>query len=601
MTSSTGRRRRAALLVAAALSLSSAVLAPAALAAPLAPAPVTDPTAAPAPTAEESAPVGETTSVPANPAGAATDESDSPVPASPTDATADESHSPAPAEEAAEAEADDAITSLDEASADYAPDLQMVQGPGGDGLPAPAQLNWGVKASFRHYIKNTAHGSWTLSDGASGEFSFRAAPGKAPQSEPFSGAQFQGRIDFTGHNGILDLTIADPEIVQTEAGWHLTALVSSKPIDSNTKPPLHRYQIAALDNPVVEHEGHNTEVRFVSVRLTEEGNKAFDNRYPANVELDPITVKLHKKTTPRVTDRLAGRNRYQTSHAVYASRNDWGQTLVLASGEQFADALAATALAGPLRSPVLLTSAKTLPGPTRESLTLAKQRGVTKVYAVGGTSAISDASLAEVHQAGFEVERLAGSNRFATARAVAEATRKELTARGKQVRSVVLVDGLNFADALAGGPVAAKNDGVLLLTSGAKLDPQTLAAAKTYSHNFIAIGGSAVTAAAEQRDDDTELTPLAGRNRYETALAVAVQHLQYPKTVVLTSGVSFPDALAGGALAAHTDGIVLLSPAGTLPEGVSRYLATRDIANVWLTGGAGTLSQAVFDGVRAVL
>ncbi|MDO5080130.1 cell wall-binding repeat-containing protein [Buchananella hordeovulneris] len=620
MTSSPGRRRRAALLVAAALSLSSAVLAPAALAAPIDPAPAPAPSAAP-PT---ETPATETPAAPSAPTdalpGPDQDATPAPAPADPaplpdgqapgipplTDPAAPGAQTTESAPQTTESvpettepapESTEPVGELEEDAAAIPTPVDGTQ----EAAAASVRLDWGVKASFRRYIKTIAHGSWQLSEGATGEFSFPLAAGKAPQTEPFTGAQFKGRVDFTGHNGVLDLTIADPEVIRTDAGWQLTALVASKPIDSDTKPPLRRFSIATLSEPVVQHQGNHTRVQFATVRLSAEGNKAFDDRYPTGVELDPLTLLLPRKTTARLTDRLAGPNRYATSHAVYASRTTWGPNLVLASGEQFADALAATALAGPLRSPVLLTAAKSLPAPTRASLDLAKQRGVTKIYAVGGTSAISDNILTELRQRGFQVERLAGPNRFATARAVADTTRQVLTENGKQVRTVVLVDGLNFADALAGGPVATKHDGVLLLTNGPKLDPQTLAAAKSYSPNFIAIGGSAVRAAQSTGDAGVQVTPLAGPNRYATALQAALHQPQSPQTVVLASGVSFPDALAGGALAAHTDGVVLLSPPGALPPGVADFLAARDIANVWLTGGQGALNQAVFDGVRAVL
>jgi putative cell wall-binding protein len=63
---------------------------------------------------------------------------------------------------------------------------------------------------------------------------------------------------------------------------------------------------------------------------------------------------------------------------------------------------------------------------------------------------------------------------------------------------------------------------------------------------------------------------------------------------VLTSAANFPDALAGGALAAHHDAPVLLTPRDSLPPRVETELERLGAQTVYLLGGAG----AVSDGVR---
>src|SRR5690606_11449465 len=73
---------------------------------------------------------------------------------------------------------------------------------------------------------------------------------------------------------------------------------------------------------------------------------------------------------------------------------------------------------------------------------------------------------------------------------------------------VFLATGANFADALAAGPAAANEGGVVLLTEGATLG----AAAKLYVDNaedVIAIGGDAATAAGSAADDT-----YVGKDRY---------------------------------------------------------------------------------------
>lgn len=79
-----------------------------------------------------------------------------------------------------------------------------------------AELSWGVKESFRSYISGgIAHGSWETLEGANyttPNFLFTAGTGKAA---PENGGEinFAGKIHFTGHEGLLDLTMANPSLV----------------------------------------------------------------------------------------------------------------------------------------------------------------------------------------------------------------------------------------------------------------------------------------------------------------------------------------------------------------------------------------------------
>ncbi|TVU56140.1 hypothetical protein FQK23_10090 [Corynebacterium aurimucosum] len=79
--------------------------------------------------------------------------------------------------------------------------------------------NWGIKQSFRSYIKgNIARGGWGASgigfsgdEKGNGAFVFQAS---APTS---SGGTvtipFQGTLNFTGHDGVLDMTMSDFKVI----------------------------------------------------------------------------------------------------------------------------------------------------------------------------------------------------------------------------------------------------------------------------------------------------------------------------------------------------------------------------------------------------
>jgi lactocepin len=162
-------------------------------------------------------------------------------------------------------------------------------------------------------------------------------------------------------------------------------------------------------------------------------------------------------------ERVAGNDRYATAAAVARSsgaanigtKGTQGRTAIVANGLRPADALSAGPVAFGQQWPVLLTATATLPAPTEQALA---DLGIQHVVVVGGTSAVSDAVLAQLRSQGRTVERVAGPDREATATAVADL----LVAIGESVTAVEVAGAGSFADALALGPHAAPAAPVLL-------------------------------------------------------------------------------------------------------------------------------------------
>lgn len=138
--------------------------------------------------------------------------------------------------------------------------------------------------------------------------------------------------------------------------------------------------------------------------------------------------------------------------------------------QAFADALAAGAWAAEDEIPVLFTQQDVLTGSTADYL---QASDITEVFVVGGTQAVSNGVVAEIEAHGIDVTRVSGSNRFATAVAVAEA--RGYTDAGDAVDGVILVEG-QAADAWADGFSAAffaANPKPVVLSNGDEVPPET--------------------------------------------------------------------------------------------------------------------------------
>lgn len=184
-------------------------------------------------------------------------------------------------------------------------------------------------------------------------------------------------------------------------------------------------------------------------------------------------VRAATGTTPT---RVAGADRYATAAALAldalatsgAPPTTPPTSVYLTSGQVFADALSASAVAGRTGAPLLLTTAGTLPGPTADLLRTWRP---ARVVVVGGTSVVSDAVLQQVAAAtGGAVERLAGATRYETAAAVLDA---DLGA-GRTPSALWLASGESFPDALSGAAAAAAGGGALVIVPSAGPDGRLL-------------------------------------------------------------------------------------------------------------------------------
>lgn len=169
--------------------------------------------------------------------------------------------------------------------------------------------------------------------------------------------------------------------------------------------------------------------------------------------------------------RIGGDNRYQTSALIAASlaeRRGVPEKVMLASGLSFADALSVSPYAARKGYPVLLTPPST---PVTDTIAAIVSLETPSIVVIGGEAAVS--AEVEVAYGRFTgpTERWAGSDRYETARVVAQHS----IDAGQRMERFMLASGDAFPDAVSGGLLAARYNGVMLLTPSAWLHPATKA------------------------------------------------------------------------------------------------------------------------------
>jgi acyl-homoserine lactone acylase PvdQ len=198
--------------------------------------------------------------------------------------------------------------------------------------------------------------------------------------------------------------------------------------------------------------------------------------------------------------RIGGANRFDTARLVAEELGSDAGSAVVASGESFADALAAGPFAAVTGQPILLTGQAVLPGETTTAL-----EGIEAVVIAGGGAAVS----AEVEgqlAADATVRRVGGADRFATGVLFAE----EALEAGFAVADTYVVTGTQFPDALSAGGAAAEVGGVLVLVAPERLDQAPSVASFLQTHagsidRLWMVGGQAALSTELRSDVETAI------------------------------------------------------------------------------------------------
>ena len=201
---------------------------------------------------------------------------------------------------------------------------------------------------------------------------------------------------------------------------------------------------------------------------------------------------------------------------------------------------------------------------------------------------------------GVAVERLSGSNRYATAADIS----REFFDPGVPV--AVVATGANFPDGLAAGPAADQLGGPVLFVSRTSVPAVTRTELLRLRPQRIVVVGGTASISSDVRTELDGLTSgpatrVAGANRYETAATVSQHAFPGGATIAyLATGAAFPDALTGGAAAGIQDAPMLLTPATNLSAATRAELIRLNPDRVMLLGGTASISTAVANEVAQI-
>jgi len=313
--------------------------------------------------------------------------------------------------------------------------------------------------------------------------------------------------------------------------------------------------------------------------------------------------------------RIAGADRYATSALVAEKAFASAPTVLLATGANYPDALAASYLAGALRAPILLTTPDLpLSSSTTAALTAL---GAKSVIILGGTGAVSQAEqnqLSQLPAAGggtLNVSRISGVTRYDTMEAIDTAAGTAPGILGGK-RTAFLATGQNFPDALGAAPVSFAEKFPIVLSQSDVLSPQAAQTLTTLGiQQILVLGGSGAIApsvvSAVNSMGITTLAQFAGVDRSATSTELAtwaINTVGFKSTAInVASGdqaYGGADALSVGPLGGVEDPVATVvtdsvTNAGQLPAFAATLSGTLTVGTA--IGGEGPLPDTLLESI----
>jgi len=328
--------------------------------------------------------------------------------------------------------------------------------------------------------------------------------------------------------------------------------------------------------------------------MSKKGTKALASATIMSLVLTSTLSAGPVKAAAGVVTRTSGADRYATAASVATANWTTSDSVVLVNGDNYPDAVSASALAKKLNAPILLTKAGSLDTDSQAAIT---KLAAKNIYIVGGNASVSTAVRASL-KANYSLVELGGANRYETNVAVA----KELVSLGVKADNVLLVGGEGFSDALSVAPVAAAKGQILLLgNNNTDSMKSVIDFVKANSSKVTVVGTSNVISDAMYSQLGAVERVNGGASRFETNLNVLnkfASDLKADKVFVANaSGNGFADALVASALAGKTASPLVLvdtdsSDATSNAVNYIKTVATKT-SDLNVIGGTGAVTTGI--------
>lgn len=304
-----------------------------------------------------------------------------------------------------------------------------------------------------------------------------------------------------------------------------------------------------------------------------------------------------KLDTSMIITRLGGATRIETALEIADEFRGGSklEAIILSSANNFPDSLSGAVLTKKYGAPILLVNKIANRSKVTLDYIIKNVNTSGQVVILGSSGVIDDSIIEYLKNFGFtKIKRLGGSNRFGTNVAI---IRDLAPVKGSEI---IISSAVIFPDALSISSISAIKGIPIILTNKNSLSSEVKALLASIEPSKIYITGEVGAITNKVKDElkkySSEIVRLGGYDRYETSIAINNYFKSdlYGDSIILTSGLNFPDALAGISLASkYNTPILLVNPSNS---NVQKYfISNNKRKNIYVLGSTGVFSKELLN------
>ncbi len=301
-------------------------------------------------------------------------------------------------------------------------------------------------------------------------------------------------------------------------------------------------------------------------------------------------INNYLKTNITLGERIYGATRFETSYL--AAKKGWttSDTVIIAPGMSYPDALCAGPLAAKNNAPILLARNESLSSQS-ELKNLLSSLKVKKVIIVGGPTVLSTSFENGIKSMSIATERLGGLDRYETSVKIAQAVGNN--------GEVAIATGAGFADSLSISAVAGVRKMPILLTEKSVLTGtvKNYLDKQSITRSYIIGGTTVISDSVAKSVKGPER--IGGSNRYETNEKIfnKFKGSLTSSEMFMALGTNFPDALSISALAAQKKSFVLLTNTTAVEAPVMNVVTKNrsSISKMYIVGGPQFITSTILN------
>ncbi|WP_343754471.1 N-acetylmuramoyl-L-alanine amidase [Alkalibacterium iburiense] len=337
-------------------------------------------------------------------------------------------------------------------------------------------------------------------------------------------------------------------------------------------------------NPAEYGSQNNEALIEMLLGIQSEGDSRMST-FSTSMALNQVSTSSSNSSS---VERITGKNRIEV--AINISKRGWNRsdTVFIANGYRFTDALSGTPLAAHYNAPMLLVNERDISNATINEINRLRAKNVV---ILGGPDSVPEQVISKLRSQGLNVRRIAGRNRYDTSRMIAE---ELISLRGPSTAH--LVNGDAYADAVSISSVAGRYKQPILLTRANELHPEVNIIANQVKDWRIIGGPQSISANTENqlKSRVNNVTRLSGKNRYEVNQRVLNHWGISGNQIFVGHGNAFADVLTASVLASRNNtGVLLVRDNPADLQQAQQYARNRRLTRFTLLGGDQTISNNI--------